>query len=74
MKRVVCELKDGSAAYVRKGDLSGNAVGGYQFSGLTLTTSKSHATKFQKFEDVASAINSMVAMGFYPQLQISFAR
>ena len=73
MRKVVCELKDGSAAYVRKGGLWGNAVGGYQFSGLTLTTSKSHATKFDKPDDVASAINGMLAMGFYPQLKISFA-
>ena len=67
-------MKDGSAAYVRKGHLWGNAIGGYSFSGLTLTKSKSHATKFQNFEDVAGAINNMVAMGYYPQLQISFAR
>lgn len=74
MRRIVCELKDGSAAYVRKGNIWGNAVGGYQFSGLTLTKSKSHATKFGNPEDVASAINGMLAMGYYPQLQISFAR
>ena len=74
MSRVICELKDGSAAYVRKGDIWGNAIGGYQFSGLTMTKSKSHATKFSKPEDVASAINNMVAMGYYPQLQIVFAR
>jgi len=74
MRRVVCELKDGSAAYVRKGSIWGNAIGGYQFSGLTLTKSKSHATKFENSEDVISAINGMLAMGYYPQLKISFAR
>ena len=69
MSRVICELKDGSAAYVCRGEVVGE-----NFIGLTLTKSKSHAAKFANAYDIASAINCTLAQGFYPSKQIAFAR
>lgn len=77
MFRVVVERKDGEVLYVRSGEIGkawdGSSLG-FQF--LKLTKSKSHARYFQPIEaeDVASAINRSLDIGFYSSLGLSYAR
>ena len=74
---VIVETKDGQVLFVRGGSVVRSEAGGLLgFQVMKLTRSKSHARLFSTAEadEVASAINLALDVGFYSAMKLSYAR
>ena len=73
---VIVETKDGQLLFVRGGSVARSWDGGLLgFQVMKLTRSKSHSRLFStaEAEEVASAINLALDIGFYSSMKLSFA-